>query len=666
MRISSRMCPPNPERRPRRLTGFACALFMATALLADITSAEAAVHPSSASEWAQWGHTLAGTRYVPATQIDTHNVGQLKIAWRLHTGDDLSRKQDERNLPAFEATPLKIGDTLYLCTPHNIILAINADTGSERWRFDPKTNTHGHYLVTCRGVAYYDAGDAASEPGREQCRSRILAATLDARLLALDAHSGKQCPSFGDHGSVSLLTGLGHVEPGYYSVTSAPTVVRGLVIIGALVLDNMSTDEPSGVVRAYDIMTGALRWAWDPGTDGPPAALGATYSRGSPNAWGPFSADPALGLVYVPTGNRAPDYWGAFRSSAEETYSSAVVALDIDTGQPRWVFQTVHHDLWDYDVASQPVLTDFPTSAGVVPALIQATKTGQLFVLDRRSGRPLTEVIERAVPQAPAPGERLSPTQPFSVGMPSLHPQTLTEEQLWGLTPIDRYGCVREFRKHRHEGLFTPPSLQGTITYPMNLGASSWGSVSIDEEHQILLANTNRLASIVQLIPRAEADRREAAGETLYMPQRNTPYAVTITPFLSALGIPCTPPPWGELTAIDLKTRKVLWRKPLGNTRDLAPLGIERDYGVPNVGGSLVTAGGLTFIAATTDRYLRAYDTATGQELWRSDLPAGGQATPMSYVSESSGRQFVVIAAGGHEHLGSKLGDSVIAYALPR
>jgi quinoprotein glucose dehydrogenase len=655
---NARLCvQPRRNRHCRRPTRYA-----AFVLLSATCWVAAADRPGG--DWPQWGRTLSGTRYSPATQIHVGNVAQLQIAWSFHTGDDPAQKQDARNLPAFEATPLKIGRSLFLCTPHNIIIAVDAETGALRWRFDPETDTHGHYLVTCRGVAYYES-DALQ---LTKCRRRILAATLDARLLALDADTGKPCQDFGKQGVVSLREGLGEILPGYYSVTSAPLVVRGLVITGALVLDNMSTDEPSGVVRAYDAVTGELRWAWDPAVEGPRSALpaGATYSRGSPNAWSEFSADSSLGLVFVPTGNRSPDYWGAWRSPTEERYSSAVVALDIDTGRVRWFFQTVHHDLWDYDVASQPVLMDFPTAAGLVPALIQATKSGQLFVLDRRTGQPLTRVEERPVPGNAAPGERLSPSQPFSVGMPSLHPQTLTEADLWGLTPIDRYFCVREFRKRRHEGLFTPPSTQGTITYPMNLGASSWGSVSIDEERQILIANTNRLASIVQLIPRAAADRREAAGETLYWPQRNTPYAAMVTPFLSPLGVPCTPPPWGLLTAIDLKTRKILWQRPLGNTRDLAPLGIERPYGVPNTGGSLVTAGGLTFVAATTDRYFRAFDTTTGKELWRADLPAGGQATPMTYVSEGGGRQFVVIAAGGHQHLGSRLGDYVIAYALPK
>jgi len=651
-----------PARRIRRIGGPSCA---SIALVALLGTAHAAATPNpAADDWPQWGRNLAGTRYSPATQINIGNVARLRVAWQVRTGDDPAQKQDIRNLPAFEATPLKVGRSLFLCTPRNIVIAIDAESGTERWRFDPKTDTRGHYLVTCRGVAYTESD---SNTALAPCHRRILAATLDARLLALDAETGKLCKNFGDQGVVSLRAGLGEIRPGYYSVTSAPLAVRGLVITGALVLDNMSTDEPSGVVRAYDAATGQLRWAWDSGTGVPQSGsdAGAPYSRGSPNAWAPFSADTTLGLVYVPTGNRAPDYWGAWRSATEEKFASAVVALEIETGHVRWVYQTVHHDLWDYDVASQPVLTDFQTPGGPTPALIQATKTGQLFVLDRRTGKPLTTVEERPVPQRPAPGERLSATQPFSIEMPSLHPQTLGEADLWGLTLVDRYLCVREFRTRRHEGLFTPPSLQGTITYPMNLGASSWGSVSIDEDRQILLANTNRLASIVQLIPRADADRRQAAGETLFMPQRNTPYAVTIAPFLSPLGIPCTPPPWGVLTAIDLKTRQVLWQTPLGNTRDLAPLGIERPYGVPNTGGSMVTAGGLTFIAATTDRYFRAFDTTTGKELWRADLPAGGQATPMTYISDQSGRQFVVISAGGHQHLGSRLGDYVVAYALP-
>ena len=607
-------------------------------------------------QWPHYGRTQSGTRFVPSTQIGPENVQNLQVAWTYQTGDLAT--QDPKNLPAFEATPLKVDDSLYFCSPHNIIIALEADSGKERWRFDPKTNTAGHYLVTCRGVAYH--ADDPEDQTPSSCPKRILAATLDGRLLALNAKTGKPCADFGVDGTVSLLERLGSVTPGFYSVTSPPTVVGNRVILGGLVLDNQSTDVPGGVVRAFDVHTGIEVWAWDSGAieaDQPDKP----YTRGSANAWSVFSADPQLGLVYIPTGNRSPDYFGAGRSPTEERYTSSVVALEVNTGKVRWAFQTVHHDLWDYDVASQPVLTEF----NGLPALIQTTKTGQLFVLNRRTGTPLSNVSERPVPGGAAPGDHTSPTQPFSSDMPSLHPTSLTEEDIWGLTPLDRFLCLREFRRYRHEGIFTPPSLQGTVNYPSNLGASSWGSVAVDEQRQILIANTNRIASVVKLIPREESDRQLKAGIVQYNPSFGTPYAVQNTPFLSVLGIPCTAPPWGVLSAIDLKTKQRLWEVPLGTTQDNAPLGIALELGMPNQGGSIVTASGLIFVAAATDNFLRAFETKTGKELWKARLPAGGQATPMSYISSNDGRQYLIIAAGGHAHMGTALGDYIIAYALP-
>lgn len=636
--------------RALRAAGFA------VSLCASLAFADAA------SEWRHYGNTLAGDRYSSLAQISAANVAQLEPLWSYRTGDLAEHKQDPRNLPAFEATPLKVGSTLYLCTPNNIVIALDAASGAERWRFDPQTDTAGQYQVTCRGVSYHEQPEASG-----LCAKRILAATLDARLIALDAPSGRRCPDFGKEGEVSLRTGQEPIPAGFYSITSPPTVVGDTAVVGGLVLDNQSIDVPSGVVRAFDVITGAQRWAWDSAReDNPVPAQAQSYGRGSPNAWGVFSADPALGLVYIPTGNRSPDYFGGHRSAAEDRHASAVVAIDLATGTTRWVFQTVHHDVWDYDVASQPVLTELPGADGAaVPVLIQATKTGQLFVLDRRSGQPFYPVEERPVPQGGVPGERLAPTQPFSVAMPSLHPLQLTEDDMWGLTPLDRAWCQREFRKYRHEGLFTPPSLQGTINYPSNLGASNWGSVAVDPQRHILIANTNRIASYARLMPREEAKQLQASGVTLYHPSEGTPYAVDTNPFLSPLGVPCVAPPWGVLTAIDLREKKVLWERPLGTIRDLAPVPIPWELGVPNTGGALVTAGGVVFIGAAADDYLRAFKLDSGEELWKVRLPAGGQATPMTYTL-ADGRQVVVIAAGGHAHLGSTLGDYVVAYALPK
>ncbi|HQR03072.1 MAG: pyrroloquinoline quinone-dependent dehydrogenase [Proteobacteria bacterium] len=614
---------------------------------------------AASGEWTAYGGDLSGRRYAGLDQINTDNVSKLEAVWTFHTGDTADHKQDPRNLPAFEATPIKVGDTLYFCTPTNVIFALDAESGKERWHFNPGTDTRGHYQVTCRGVSFHHQAAEA-----RVCRDRILAATLDARLLALDAASGKPCPDFGTNGQVSLRTGQEPIKPGFYSITSPPVVVGDVAVVGGLVLDNQSTDVPSGIVRAYDVRSGELRWAWDAGSAVNPLPVNAPYDRGSPNAWGVFSADESLGLIFVPTGNRSPDYFGGERSAVEDAHASAVVAIEAATGRTRWVFQTVHHDLWDYDVASQPVLVDLEQDGKPVPALVQATKTGQLFLLDRRDGTPLTRVEERPVPQNGVAGERLAATQPYSVGMPSLHPTTLRKEDMWGLTPIDRSWCERAYEKYRHEGLFTPPSLQGTINFPSNLGASNWGSVSVDPRRHILIANTNQIASIARLIPRVEADRMRAAGITLYHPSAGTPFAADIRPFLSPLGIPCNAPPWGVLTAIDLDRHQILWQRPLGTTRDLAPVPVPLALGVPNMGGSLITAGNLIFIGAAADNYLRAFALDSGKELWRARLPAGGQATPMTYTGRT-GRQYVVIAAGGHAHLGSTLGDAVVAYALP-
>lgn len=618
---------------------------------------------ASPAQWPSYGRTLAGTRFTPADGITPANVGHLSVAWTYHTGEDPTKEPDPRNLPAFEATPLKIADTLYLCTPRNQVIALDAERGTERWRFDPKAVVKGTFLLACRGVSYYE-----SPKPLPQCQKRILIGTIDARLIALDAASGVPCSDFGKGGTVDLTENIGKVEAGFYGVTSPPTIARGLAIVGALVLDDQSIDVPSGVVRAFDPVSGALRWSFDMGNADPNAKPkpGETYTRGSPNAWSVYSADEALGLVYIPTGNNSPDYFGANRNATAEKYASAVVALDIETGVPRWTFQTVHHDLWDYDVPAQPVLVDLDTPQGKVPALIQTTKRGEIFVLDRRTGAPLSRVEERPVPGAAAKGDTVSPTQPFSVDMPSLAGPILTEASMWGVTPFDLLSCRTQFKTLRYEGPFTPPSVQGSIHFPSNMGGSNWGSVSFDEDRQILIANTSEVPAIVRLIPRDQVAAEKARGVRIHNTQTGTPYAALQTPMLSPLGIPCNAPPWGRLTAIDLKTKRVIWQRPLGTTEDRAPFNISLALGMPNSGGALVTRSGLVFIGAAIDSYLRAFDIKTGKEVWKAKLPASAQATPMSFVSESDGRQYIVIAAGGHKVLSSKLGDSVIAFALPK
>ena len=629
--------------------------------------ARAATEPAAA-DWQFYGRTPAGTRYAPFDQINTGNVQRLQVAWTFRTGRPVDDSSEDQN------TPIQVGDTVYACTPHNVVFALDADTGAQRWRFDPKATSPT--WQRCRGVGFFDASARVPPPGA--CARRIVMTTIDSRLIALDAATGTPCAGFGKGGTVDLKAGMGPVEPGHYFQTSAPTVVRGLVIVGGWVWDNLSTGEPSGVVRAYSANTGALVWAWDigdPARVGAPPA-GRAYTRGTPNMWSTPAFDDALGLVYLPTGNATPDYWGGHRSQAADAYSSAVVALDIATGRERWKFQTTHHDLWDYDVSSQPALVDVQDGRGAtVPALVQTTKRGQIFMLDRRTGEPIAEVQEKPVPQGAAEGDRLAPTQPYSVGLPTVGAKTLTEADMWGVTPFDQMLCRIAFRKLRYEGEFTPPGPTPSLQFPSFYGGMNWGSSSIDEARGRLIVNDVRMPQIVQLVPRAETDRRVAqrdagaGGHVGLATQAGTPFGADKSLFLSVLRLPCSLPPYGTMTAIDLKTRQVVWQVPMGTLQDTPLRGVVArlpvPLGMPTMGGPTTTRGGLVFFAGTQDYYLRALDAANGDELWKARLPVGAQATPLTYVSPASRRQFVVVSVGGARGLPER-GDFIVAYALPR
>lgn len=617
---------------------------------------------SGIADWQHYGNTLGGTRFSEAAEITPANAGKLERVWTYRTGT-------KNPGLGFEATPLMIGDSLYLCTPDNIVISLDPDTGRRLWQLDPggvvPPTTH------CRGVGYYHVPDANGP-----CARRILSTTGDARLLALDAESGRPCAGFGAKGAVDLKLGMGDARNGYYYVSSAPEVIADNIIVGGWVLDGQHVGEPSGVIRAYNARTGKLAWAWDMGRpDGrglPPP--GQTYSRGTPNSWAPISGDEALGLVYLPMGNSTPDYWGAHRSATSERYASSIVALDARTGAVRWSFQTVHHDLWDYDVPAQPTLVDLPVAGRIVPALLQPTKRGELFLLDRRNGRPLAPVKERNVAQGAARGDWTSPTQPFSTGMPSLSEIELNERTMWGATPLDQLWCRIKFRQARYDGPMTPPGLKPTITYPGYLGGMNWGGASVDPDRHLAVVNWNRVANYTRLVPRAEAGAIQPsitggahAGDPV--PQIGTPFALLTAAFLSPLGIPCTEPPFGMIGVVDLTRRKMLWQQPLGSAADSGPLGYRSHLplwmGVPNQGGALVTRSGLIFIAASQNRAIWAFELSTGRKLWEARLPAGGHATPMTYVSPKSGRQFIVLAAGGNASLQSGSGDYVMGFALP-
>ncbi|PZU08864.1 MAG: membrane-bound PQQ-dependent dehydrogenase, glucose/quinate/shikimate family [Sphingobium sp.] len=619
-------------------------------------------------EWLAYGNGRGGSRYSPLAQITPANVGNLERAWTYHTGKLTNGKQGT----AFQANPLKVGNRLFLCAGNNDVIALDPETGRQLWRHQPRTDLAGVYGLVCRGVTYYRVPQAHGP-----CAERIYTATLDARLIALDAATGRVCPSFGQGGQVDLKAGLGTVEKGYYFVTSPPALVRGRLVLGGWVMDGQKIREPSGVIRAFDAVSGKFSWAFDIGRPNqhglPPDGV---FTRGTPNSWAPMSSDDRLGLVYVPTGNATPDYFGGHRTANDDRYSSAVLALDAESGSVRWSFQTTHHDLWDYDVPAQPTLVDLP---GGVRGLLQPTKRGEIFFLDRATGKPLLPVEERPVPQGAVPGERLSRTQPYSVAMPSFGGPRPTEEGMWGLTPIDQAMCRIRFRQARFNGDMTPLSTEHpTLTWPGYLGGIDWGGVSVDPRRGLMIVNNNQVANYNRLIPRAVADRQgikpmnadhmsDVGGPVA---QQGVPYAAHIAPFLSPLAIPCQQPPYGRINAVDLKTGKLVWSRLFGTSRDSGPLALPTfvpiPMGVPNIGGSVATASGLTFIGATQEHMFRAYETTTGRLLWKARLPAGGNASPTTYWSNASGRQFVVIAAGGHGAMLSGSGDALIAYALPK
>ncbi|MFS2221419.1 membrane-bound PQQ-dependent dehydrogenase, glucose/quinate/shikimate family [Pantoea sp. B65] len=622
------------------------------------------------AEWLHYGRTPAGTRFANADQITPENVAHLSKAWTYRTGEIPKGPQ------AHVVTPLFANNMLYGCTHSSQVFALNAETGKQIWRFD--SHASGNFFPRCRGVAFYDASNdpavvSTTTKPATLCRRRVISTTVDARLVALDAQTGKPCEDFGEHGIVDLHVGMGAFKPGFYFPTAAPTVVRNLIVVGGLVQDNHETGEPSGVIRAFDVHSGKLVWAWDLGNPAitalPPQGEG--YTPGTPNVWSTPAYDDKLGLIYLPTGNATPDFWGGHRSPEADKYSSSVVALDIATGRERWHFQTVHHDRWDYDVPSQPALYDVPDGkGGNIPALIQTTKRGEIFMLDRRTGEPIAKVEERAVPQGGVSDDRTSPTQPWSVGMPSIGTEPLKESRMWGITPLDQLICRIEFRQARYEGEFTPPSEQTSIFFPGWAGGMNWGSSSIAENIGYLLVNDSRMGVLNRLVRRQQYDAN-AQGDGTHdggAPQYGTPWGVEQSRFLSPLGIPCQDPPYGTLTAIDLATRKVVWSVPMGTVEDTGPMGIAMHLpmpvGLPTLGGPVTTASGLVFMAGTQDYYLRAMDIKTGRELWKGRLPVGGETTPMTYTAKN-GRQYVVISAGGNRTTPIR-GDYIIAFALPQ
>jgi len=600
--------------------------------------------------WPQYGGDQGGQRHSAAAQITPANVGRLRQAWSYSTGA-LARHAGAVAKSAFENTPILNEGKLFVCSAFQDVSAIDPGTGREIWRFDPHLSDDAKLnfpnSFNCRGVAYAKGSDG---------RGRIYLAANNRRLYALDAASGRPVDGFGDHGSVAIYDGRLERQ-GQMQFSSPPLVSHGVVVVGSSVDDNQRVDELRGTVRAFDAMTGTPRWSFDP--------VQGNIRAGAANVWAPLSADEARGLVYLPTSSPSPDFWGGFRTG-DDKYTTAIVALKIETGEIAWSFQTVHHNVWDYDLAAQPTLGTVTYKGKTAPALLQATKQGLLFTLDRETGKPLIPVEERKVPQGAAPGDKLSPTQPFPVAPPPLAPNKIAPDDAFGLTFWDRGKCRDTIRAARHEGLYTPPSTQGTLIYPFTGGGTNWGGLSFDARRNVAFVNTSSVLHEVTLIPAAQFDAfRKAHPHQEISRNRGAPFGMWRRTVMSPLGMPCNPPPWGQLHAIDMASGKLLWSVPLGTTQDLAPFSqyLLGKTGIPNFGGPVSTDGGLVFIAATMDNYLRAFDAGSGAELWKGRLPAGGQATPMTYMWK--GRQYVVIAAGGHEKAGTKHGDKLIAFALP-
>ncbi|MCF3935558.1 PQQ-binding-like beta-propeller repeat protein [Acuticoccus sp. M5D2P5] len=644
----------------------------------------AAPQPEVGTDWPFYGGDAHALRYSPLDQITRDNVGQLERAFVYRTGDMPSEAAAGKYAP--ETTPLKVGDALLMCSAMNILISIDAATGEENWRYDPQVSDDAiPYSASCRGVSIYTDPDAAADA---PCATRVIEATLDARLVAVDTATGEVCADFGENGEVDLWDGIGERVPGWYAVTAPPAIVRGIVVTGAQVKDGQAEDAPSGVVRGYDAVTGELAWAWDLGApeankDGPPE--GETYTRGTPNMWTAATGDEELGYVYLPMGNSSVDYYGSNRSEQENEYSTSLVAIDVTTGDPVWTFQTVHRDVWDYDLGSQVSLIDFPADDGPVPAIVLPSKQGDIYILNRETGESLFPVgsIEAPTVGSVEP-DYLSGEQPVSE-YHTLRKADLTERDMWGFTPIDQMVCRILFKQANYAGFFTPPSTDRPwIQFPGYNGGSDWGSVAIDPERGVIIANYNNIPNHNRLLTREQADERglrpineqspgesggsnaEGAGD----PQAGSPYAIDVNAGWRApgTGVPCTRPPYGGIRAIDLKTGETLWDTPLGTARRNGPFGIPSylpfKIGTPNNGGSVVTAGGLVFIAAATDNLFRAIDIETGETVWEDLLPAGGQANPMAY--EVDGRQYILIAPGGHHFMETPIGDYVIAYALPQ
>jgi quinoprotein glucose dehydrogenase len=636
---------------------------LTSCLLGALLSAQTTLDQS----WSHYGGDAGGMRYSRLTEISPENVSRLEVAWVFHTGDVSDGKHGKQR-SGFEATPILVDGMLIFTTGFNRVIAVNAETGKLEWAYDPKIDPgwdYGDALVN-RGVATW-LDPARSTQGRGPCQRRIYEATLDARLIALDSATGVACADFGSKGEVSLRD-VPRYRPGQYHMTSPPAIIDDLVVVGSAINDNNRVDMPGGVVRAFDARTGALRWSWDPieQNDQSPAAgnrTAKTWQTGAGNSWSIMAVDEQRDLVFIPTGSASPDYYGGLRPG-DDKWSDSVVALRGKTGEFVWGFQLVHHDLWDYDSAAPPLLATIESGGKQVPVVIQGNKTGLLYVLHRETGVPVFPVEERPVPQSNVAGEVTSPTQPFPVAPPPLVPQKLSPDAVFGVNPVDHETCREWVRSFRNEGIFTPPSLEGTLVVPGNIGGMTWSGYAFDPAHNLLVVPTNNIAGVAKLIPRDRLEEAAHSGEDGdYARQTGAPYGMYRRFLQAASDLPCTPPPWGILSAVDMNQGTIKWQVPLGSMQYFGGGHEPVPAGSIGFGGPIITASGLVFIANTFDPYIRAFDIRTGSELWKAQLPASGNATPMTY--SAGGRQYLVIAAGGHPKITEEaLNDALVAFTL--
>jgi len=628
---------------------------------------------SAAQDWTAYGATRGGIKYSVASQINRSNVEDLEVSWVYRTGEAERRGEKPFAGSSFQNTPIMVAGSLIVCTPFERIIALNPETGEERWVFEPKVDLSftGALPYKCRGVASWTDKKA---PLDKVCRTRILISTVDFRLIAIDGKTGRPCKEFGVNGTVKIAYDKEPIFPGETMLGDPPAIVNDVVVVGSAIMDGVRADGPSGMVRAFDVRTGAARWTFDPVPRDPGNPLydswgGSAATIGAANVWSIMSVDEKRDLLFLPTSSPSNDYYGGDRPG-DNRYANSIVALRGTTGEVVWYFQISHHDVWDFDIPAQPILIDLQRDGKTIPALVQITKQSFVFVFNRETGEPLFPIEERPVPQDGVAGERLSPTQPFPVAPPPFVKQGISTDDAWGFTFFDRKGCREQFAALKGGGIYTPPSLQGTLLKPGLTGGGNWGGGAFDPGSGVLIVNSTRVPMMVKLIPASETENRAGVampskGGYLF-PQSGAPYKADTSFPVSSWGAPCTKPPWGGLTAIDLRAGTIKWDVPLGSVHLLLPVRLPFTWnlGTPVAGGPIITAGGLIFVASTMDNMFRAFDLETGKELWNVDLPAGGQSTPMTYVA--GGRQYVVLAAGGHPLYRTKAGDYVIAYALPQ